>query len=217
MKKLKTIFLLPLTIVRHIIAVLDFPKDIDDFIIYARGIWSSMSTNPLFAGLALKIAALLAAIDKLDTAHVGTKATPPTHTTAQRDSELVKVQTALRGLKLDVQVLADADPDNAQVIIEAAGMKVKRFGAINKANFTVKDGAVSGRVKLIAKGIGKAHAAHDWEMSADGSNWTHLTPTLAATTWVEGLTPGSIRDFRHRRILKDGPTDWEEVNDFVVR
>ncbi|HLG35894.1 MAG TPA: hypothetical protein VI757_13525, partial [Bacteroidia bacterium] len=126
-------------------------------------------------------------------------------------------QNNLRGLKLDVQAIADADLDNAAEIIVAAGMKVKKQGAINKQDFTVKDGSLSGTVKLIAKGIGKAHAAHDWAMSEDGTNWTPVTPTLQADTEVSGLTPGSIRDFRHRNILKDGPTDWIEYNDFVVR
>ncbi|MBK5284089.1 MAG: hypothetical protein JJE25_01690, partial [Bacteroidia bacterium] len=160
MKTIKNIFLMALTIIRHIIAVLDFPGDIDDFITYARGIHASMATNPLFAGLAAKIAALLIDIDKLDTSHTGTKTTPPTFTTAQRDTDLLKVQNKLRGLKLDVQGLADADTNNAEVIITAAGMKVKKFGAINKQDLTAKDGTVSGRVKLVAKGPVEKRVAH---------------------------------------------------------
>jgi len=206
-----------LTIVRHIIAVLNFPTDIDDFIIYARGIHASMSANPLFAGLAAKVAALLLNINKLETAHTGTKATPPTHTTAQRDTELVKVKNDLRTLKGDVQALADADTDNAEVIIEAAGMHVKRFGAINKQDLTAKDGPVSGNVKLIAKGPTQKRAAHDWATSQDGTNWTPLTPTLQSETEVTGLVPGTVVDLRHRYIYKNGPTDWIEVNDWVVR
>jgi hypothetical protein len=217
MKKIKSFLMMAITITRRIIAVLDFPTDIDDFITYARGIHQSMSTNPLFAGLAAKIATLLLNINKLETFHTGTKATPPTHTAAQRDTELTKVKNNLRDLRMDVQALADADTANAEVIIEAAGMKVKRFSPINKQDLAAKDGTVSGNVKLVAKGIGVAHAAHDWAKSQDGTNWTPMTPTLAATTEEEGFTPGSIWDFRHRNILKDGPTDWIEINDWVVR
>jgi len=217
MKKIKSIFLMALTVIRRTIAVLDFPSDIDDFIIYARGIHASMTGSGLFAALAGKLASLLTDIDRLEASHTGTKATPPTVTTAQRNTDLLKVQNDLRALKMDVQALADATPADAETIITAAGMKVKKFGAINKQDLTAKDGAVSGRVKLVAKGIGIAHAAHDWAKSPDGTNWTPVTPTLQAETEIPDLTPGSIWDFRHRNILKNGPTDWVEINDFVVR
>jgi hypothetical protein len=216
-KRIKTIILLPLVVIRRVIAVLDFPTDIDDFITYANSIHGSMTGSAFFAALAARLATLLTHIGNLITAHNGTKTNPPTFTTADRDGRLLIVQNYLRSLKMDVQAIADATPASAEEIITAAGMKVKKQGAINKQDFVVRDGRVSGSAKLIAKGIGKAHAAHDWAMSADGTNWTPVTPTLKADTEISGLTPGSIIDCRHRNILKDGPTDWIEFNDFVVR
>ena len=217
MKKLKNIFVLALTITKRIIAVLDFPRDIDDFITYAKGIRESMSASAFFAALAAKLTTLQTNIDTLGASHTGLQTNPPTTTTAQRDADLVIVENNLRGLKSDVQTLADATPADAETIITAAGMKVKKQGAINKQDFVAKDGTVSGSVKLIAKGSTAVRSAHDWAMSQDGSNWTPVTPTLKADTEVTGLTPGSIWDFRHRYILKNGPSDWLEVNDWVVR
>jgi hypothetical protein len=217
MKKIKRFFVLALTVIKRVIAVLDFPDDIDDFIIYARGIHDSMVASSYFSGLSAKLATLLTNIARLEATHTGLQTHPPTTTTAQRNGDLHDVQNNLRGLRMDVQGIADADVDNAEDIITSAGMKVKKQGAINKQDFVAKDGEVTGSVKLVAKGIETSHAAHDWAMSTDGTNWTPVTPTLAATTVVSGLTKGAIVDFRHREILKDGPTDWLEINDWVVK
>lgn len=216
MNKIRTIILLPLTVIRRVIAVLNFPTDIDDFITYANAIHGSMAGNALFAALAAKLATLLTDIGNLVTAHNGTKTNPPTFTTADRDGRLLIVQNDLRSLKMDVQSLADATPADAEEIIVAAGMKVKQQGAINKQDFVVKDGKVSGSAKLLAKGK-RIRSAHDWAMSLDGTNWISITPTLASATEISGQTPGSILDFRHRAILKDGPTDWDEFYNFVIR
>lgn len=217
MKKIKKLFVMALTVVKRVIAVLDFPKDIDDFITYANGIHDSMLASPFFAALLPKINTLRTDITTLTNAHNGLQTKPPTTTKAQRDAALIIVQNDLRGLKSDVQNLADATPADAENIITSAGMKVKKQGAINKQDFTVKDGEVSGSATLIAKGIEAARGAHDWAKSDDGVTWTPLTPTLAATTVASGLTRGSIVKFRHRAILKDGPGDWSQPEEFVVK
>ena len=217
MKTTKKIFLMALTVVKRVIAVLDFPADIDDFITFAKGIHDSMLASPLFAALAPKLLTLKNDSITLDAKETGLKTKPPTTTKAQRDAALLVVQNDLRGLKADVQTLADATPANAENIITAAGMKVKKQGAINKQDFTVKDGEVSGSATLIAKGIDAARGAHDWAKSDDGINWSSLTPTLAATTVVSGLTRGTIVKFRHRAILKDGPADWSQPEELVVK
>jgi hypothetical protein len=216
MKSIKSIILLPIVVTRRLIAVLDFPTDIDDFITYANGIYGSMTGSAFFAALAAKLATLLTNIGNLTTAHNGTKTNPPTFTTADRDGRLLIVQNNLRSLRMDVQEIADATPADAEEIITAAGMKVKRQGTINKQDFVVKDGSVSGNAKLVAKG-NRVRSAHDWAMSMDGTNWISITPTLAANTEISGQTPGSILDFRHREIRKEGPTDWIEFFNFVIR
>jgi hypothetical protein len=215
MKKVKKFFVLALTVIKRVIAVLDFPKDIDDFIVFSKSIHDSMAASPFFAGLAAKLATLLTNIGLLEDAHTGFNTTPPTFTRAQRDAALLVVQNNLRGLKGDVQTLADATPASAEEIITAAGMKVKKQGTIDKQDFTAKQGEISGTVELIAKGAGK-RAAHDWQKSNDGLVWDSLTPTLAAHTLVDGLRRGEIVKFRHREIQKDGPGDWSQPEEVVV-
>jgi hypothetical protein len=85
----------------------------------------------------------------------------------------------------------------------------------NKQDFKAIRGKLTGTAILIAKGIRGRHA-HYWEMSQDGTNWIPLMPTLAAKTTVNDLTKGSIWNFRHCYILKDGPTDWLYSEDLVI-
>jgi hypothetical protein len=217
MKKFINFILMAMIGPRRLIAVLDFPADIEDFIGYAKGIHDSMDANALFAALAAKLTALATKIADLDAAQTGLHTSPPTVTRAQRDIELLDVQNKLRELRGDVQALSDADVPNAENIITSAGMKVKKPGTRNVQDLVAKDGRVSGSVKLVAKGIiGKRHA-HDWAMSQDGTNWTSVNPTLQANTEITGLVPGTSIDLRHRYVLRDGCTDWIEIFSFIVR
>lgn len=201
----------------HVIVVLDFPADIDDFLTYAGGIHDSMAASSFFSGLSAKLTTLDNDITALSDKQTAVNTTPPTATVAQRDIALLKVQDDLRGLRMDVQSLADATPTKAEDIATSAGMKVKKHATINKQDLVAKDGSVSGSVKLVAKAAGNVRYANEWGMSMDGTNWTYVLTTLQATTEVPGLMKGSIWDFRHRFILKDGPTDWIEVMGHVVR
>lgn len=222
MKKIiNRIIILTSVLTKRVIAVLDMPADIDDFITFANGIHNSMTNSAYFGGLAARLATLLANIVLLQTAHNGTKTVPPTVTTTARDTELTKVQNNLRGLLNDVQGMADAAPNTnvAEDIITSAGMKVKKQGAINKQDLEVKDGEISGTVMAVAKGAETSRAAHDWGVTKDdGVTWLPVTPTLAATTIIsDGIEKGDTIKVRHRYILAEGPTDFIVSESFLVR
>jgi hypothetical protein len=200
---------------KRVKAVLDFPRDIQSFVLYAGTIYTSMTNSAFFGALAARLAQLQTDITTLASAQLGFHSSPPTVTKALRDAALLVVQNDLRALQLDVQALADANHVQAEEIITAAGMKVKQQGAINKQNFVAKHGQISGTIELIAKGL-RGRYANDWGNTNDGTNWIQVDPTLAAHTIVYDHTVGSILDFRHRYILKDGPTDWVHVDHVVV-
>ncbi|HLG33389.1 MAG TPA: hypothetical protein VI757_00790, partial [Bacteroidia bacterium] len=98
MNKRQINFVLALVISRRLNAVLDFPRDIDDFITYARGIHASMAASAYFAALAPKLSTLLTNIGKLEASHTALQTHPPTTTTLVRDGDLLIVQNNLRGL-----------------------------------------------------------------------------------------------------------------------
>jgi len=54
-------------------------------------------------------------------------------------------------------------------------------------------------------------------VGSDGTNWTSITSTVDATTIVDGFTMGQIIDFRHCTITRDGQSEWDQIDDYVVQ
>ena len=113
------------------------------------------------------------------------------------------------------------DPVNsvtgADAVILNAGMDVKSFQPRKKRVFMVNRGAMSGTVILGA--IHVQRGSHEWQYTLDISNpasWVDVDPTIQATTIVSGLESTKKYFFRHRSVLKGGPTAWEGVIDIIV-
>jgi hypothetical protein len=193
------------TIIRHILVVLLFPKKINDFITYAKGIFKAMNGNTNFPDSAAKVAVLKTDIDTLDSTESGLLTNPPTTTVEARNAAMEKVKADLRGLRNDVQVVTDATPAQAEVLAKSAGMNVKQVSVQQKRINDAKSGDVSGSVILTADGGGP----HEWQMSKDQVTIINLPATSGAKTTVSNLTPGEIWYFRNRPILTQGVEgDW---------
>jgi hypothetical protein len=115
-----------------------------------------------------------------------------------------------------VNALAKADQANAVGIITSAKMEVASFGAINKQDFSVRQGKATGEVilrALAAKIDAKyVNATYEWQYSLTSEAsavWVNLPLTLMANTVVAGLEPGKIIWFRKRyTTVKGGTTAW---------
>jgi hypothetical protein len=113
--------------------------------------------------------------------------------------------------------VADGDATNAPALIQGAAMSVKRTPVRQKQTFSVKSGAVTGSVKLVAQLAGP-RAAYDWESSADqGKTWQAASSTLQSKTTLTGLTPGATYWFRYRALTKTGEGDWSQLISIIVR
>jgi len=194
--------------------VLKFPKVVAIFLVYAKAIYKAMSENPLFAAFIAKLAILITDINALDEAETGFKMVKPTHTYADRNAAFEKVKADLRTLRNYVQELVDADPANAESIIESAGMSERQQSSHGKRKNTVKDGVESGSVDLTGEGAGH----HDWRISTDGDMWTLLPSTPGGKATVGGLTPGLTYYFQNHRVLpKDEKCEWSQSVKIMVR
>jgi len=194
--------------------VLKFPTVVAIFLVYAKAIYKAMFENPLFAAFATKIAILITDVIVLDEAETGFKKVKPTHTASDRNAALEKVKGDLRTLRNYVQELADADPANAESIIESAGMSEKQQASHSRRKNTVKDGVESGSVDLTAEGAGP----HEWRISTDEITWTFLPATLTAKTIVTGLRPGVTYYFQNRMMLPNGEkSEWSQSVKIMVR
>jgi len=193
------------TIIRHLTVVLNFPKKVNDFIAYAKGIYKAMNGNPTFSASAAKITLLNTDILALDGYETALNTNPPTTTAAVRNAAMETVKADLRSLRNDVQVLADTKPAQAEVIAKNAGMNVKQISIQQKRANDAQNGDVSGTVVLTADGGG----AHEWQMSKDQIAITTLPATSKAKTTVPDLTPGDTWYFRNRPILRNEQEgDW---------
>jgi len=194
--------------------VLKFPKVVAIFLVYAKAIYMAMFENPLFTAFAAKVAILITDINALDEAETGFKMVKPTHTYAERNAAFEKVKGDLRTLRNYVQELVDADPANAESIIESAGMSERQQSSHGKRKNTVKDGVESGSIDLTGEGAGH----HDWRISTNGEMWTLLPSTPGGKTTVSGLTPGLTYYFQNHRVLpKDEKSEWSQSVKMMVR
>jgi hypothetical protein len=116
-----------------------------------------------------------------------------------------------------IQLVADGDPDNAQAIITSTSLSVRKVGARSKAPFAVKQGDVSGSVRLAVKSAGPP-ASYDWEWSADGGKtWRAAVSTTQAKTTLFGLPVGTSVSFRFRPLTPKGQGDWSQPIALLVK
>ena len=198
------------------LAALRLPTRVPALLSVAEAIVEAVSISPSFPAPTPPLVAVRSAIQELHDAQVATL-TRTRGTAAARDRKLAFLVGLLVRLKGYVEGVADDDPEHAVAIIESAGMHVKRSTARSKAAFDVRQGRVSGSVRLAARSAGD-RAAYLWEWRPDGgSTWHRLPQTIQARTVVSGLPPASTCWFRYRAVTRSGETDWSEPRSFVVR
>jgi hypothetical protein len=187
--------------IRKVIAVLKEPRNTDLFIQYADDIHDSMAAKPRYAGLAAKLLLLDAEVTDLHKAQIAATTTPPTGTFDDRDVKRTIVHDRLLGLKIDVQLLADADKPNAKTIIEEAGMQVKGEATRGKRKNNAKNGAEDGQAILESEGTGP----HNWRYSDDNMlTWNLLPGTRGGRGIVNHLKSGVKYWFQSQQILTKG-------------
>ncbi len=200
--------------IKKVIAVLNLPNAIGDTIIKAKAISKDMTGNANFPTPSPTLLSFNTHIATLETAESVAK-TKAIGTVDARDVALSVVVADMKALMAYVQGVANANIATAESVIKGAGFDVKHDASVNKQDFDVLNGEVSGTVALVAKGR-DSRSAHIWEMSNDGTTWIALPPTLMAKTEVTGLTQGSTVWFRHRALLKSGLTDWDNSISLVI-
>ena len=94
-------------------------------------------------------------------------------------------------------------------------MSVRAVTLHPKAQLSVKQGSVSGSVKLMAKAVDH-RASYEWQFSTDQKTWTNAPSTLQAKTDIAGLTAGTAYFFRFRGVTKAGEGNWSQVVTLLV-
>jgi hypothetical protein len=198
-----------------IIAVLKLPKPVTKLSTFAKSVVAAMTNNPSFPSPNPALAVIEADDAELDAAEalVLTRA----HGKAKaRDVKLAVLRDDLEHLRAYVQEVADLDPTTAASVVESAGMSVKGPPTRNKEPFVAKQGGVPGSAHLVAKAVAK-RASYEWQVSADGTNFTTARTTIQAETTLTGLAPGRLYYFRVRPGTKAGLGNFSQVISFYVQ
>lgn len=135
---------------------------------------------------------------------------------AARDARLATVWGELETLRVDVQGAARASAGEGAAITERAGMHVKRRPSPWTLPIDVRQGRVSGTVRILVKSAGD-RVSYELQYSLDGERGFDLPPTRKASTEVSGLAPASRVFARCRVLSKDGLGDFGDVASTLVR
>ncbi len=193
-----------------------FPSPVPALLKFAQAFASALTNNPFFPDAAAIVAAIVAAVTALTAAETLAK-TRVQGAVAARNVARTNLKTALHAAKSYVQLKGDANPAQAQAIIESASLTVRKTVVRQKFAFAAKPGAVSGTAILTAK-VTSSRAAYEWDWSADGGKtWTTLPVTMQAKTTVPNLPVGTVASFRVRPVTKTGEGDWSQVVTLLIK
>jgi hypothetical protein len=190
----------------------------------AKAIYNAFETNKTqLPTPPVPLATLLLQIQDLDTAEQAT-VTKTKGTVPVRNAKRTVLVTSLESLRMYVQSLCDANPEQAATIAAAASMFTAKVAVRDKPILQARQGPQSGIVLLIAnatlligRGVRKK-ATFNWEMSADGGKtWTPLPSTPIATTIVTGLTPLTTYAFRVSVTVSKTVGEWSQAVTLLVR
>src|SRR5580704_11205800 len=122
---------------KRIIAVLNEPRKIHDYLIYAQFVVERVAADPIFVTLLPQIAVLRADVAALRDATVA-GLTREKGKVSARQALALRVHGELTTLKVYVQEIADEHPGEQASIIARAGMSVKNTRGPSKAWFEAK-------------------------------------------------------------------------------
>jgi hypothetical protein len=198
---------------RKLKVVLNPPRTIGHYILFARFIASRMQGNPYFPAPTVPIATLLAHIDELEALEV--QMLSRRAVSNARNAGLTTVKADLDVLAMYVQTRAGERMLDSEAIVASAGMSIKRFPGPGKPAFVVKQGKLSGSVKLVVRDSGRNRTFY-WQYSSDGATWIDMEDTVVAHAELSGLTPARLYSFRYRRRTSKGLEDWSQVYTLFV-
>jgi hypothetical protein len=200
--------------IKHTTAVLKMPTRVKNVGPFASSIVTALTGNAYFPNPTPPLATLEGDITAFNTAEAAVLSRTKGAAEA-RDVKLATLRTDLDHTLAYVQGIADANPSEAEAIIQSAGMSVRTVTLHPKAQLSVKQGSVSGSVKLMAKAV--AHrASYEWQFSIDQKTWTNAPSTLQAKTDIAGLTAGTAYFFRFRGVTMAGEGNWSQVLSLLV-
>jgi hypothetical protein len=181
-------------------------------IAFAQHIVTKMTGNSFFATPSPLLTAVTTATNALQVAYDNAQGGGPLQTSLMHQKrEALEILVTAEGHYVEDRA---NDPANAatgpEAIILGAGMNIKGVSLKQKRVFSATAGNTPGSAVLVAAHVNRG--AHDWQYTLDpnqANSWIQVEQTIQATVTISGLESFKRYYFRHRLILKDGATAWE--------
>ena len=197
-------------------------RNFPDLLARAKAIYNGLSGNPtLFVTPNPSLATLQARIQAFDEAQQ-TAGTRAKGAAAARDLKAGELITSLETARAYVQELADGSPEQASVLIEAAGMTVGQGREYSKPFLQATQRQPQSPVHVIANvGALTAYTSggvfFNWQYSGDGGKtWITAPSTPQGDTYVTDLSPMVTYSFRVSVTDSKGPGAWSQVVALLV-
>jgi hypothetical protein len=196
---------------------LRLPRPVGLFISLVKAMLVAMTGNKSFPSPTPSLSTVSTAVSDLETAQAAAL-TRVKGAVDTRNAKKAALALLVDQLASYVQTIADGDAENAAAIIQSAGMGVRKALVRAPRIFSVKQGSVSGSVKVVAPSAGR-RAAYDWQYSTDGGKtWIVGSVSTKASSSVTGLPAGATVAFRYRSTTpKAGESDWSQPLSFLVK
>jgi hypothetical protein len=202
--------------VNRSLVTLSLPRSIPALITYTQAVLVAMTNNANFPTPLPALSAVSAALTALQSAESQAISRIKGAVVVRNDKKAALV-TLLQQLRSYIQTTADANSENSAAIIKSSGLPLKKVPVHKPRVFTIKPGAVSGSVEMVAASAAR-RASYLWGYSTDGGKtWIEVGPTLQAKTTVSGLPVGTTVQFRYRGVTKTGAADWSQPTSFLVK
>jgi hypothetical protein len=201
-------------ITHRALAVLNLSDHVPDLSKGGHAIVLAMTNSSWLANPSPPLNKVTDALNLLDDLEVKTKG-KGFGTAKARNAQKRVVIGLLQQLQAFTQVIADANPADAETIIQSAGMSVKKVTKRQKNTIAARQGDLSGLVILIAM-VAARTAGYVWQWSTDQKDWTTLPQVFKSRSSVAGLTPGVTYYFRYRTSSPKGETDWSQIVALLV-
>src|SRR5262249_16651894 len=133
-----------------------------------------------------------------------------------RDALLVMLET----LRVYVQGLCSASPEQASQLASAAGMKLVAARTSTKLVLAVKAGKEAGTVDLsaCAKLLSKLRGqkCYHWQYCTNGKDWIQVPSTPKTRTTIAGIPLLTTCSFRVAVTDQSGMGEWSQVVTFLL-
>ncbi len=167
---------------------------------FARGVVIAMAGNANFPAPLPALSVITTDANNLETAYIA--AQTRAHGTAAQKAAMVKVlQLSLQALAHYVELIANADPNNAEAIITSAGMTAKK-ATVHAPRILHVVASAKGEVTLTCP-VTK-NATYKWEVATGDptieANWKLLDEVRQSKFVQAGLISGTLYHFREWTI-----------------